>query len=80
LRRSGVGRGMASGGSAMQEVYGGQDVKQRKGIYTYEAPWTIYGMNWSVRTDSKFRLAVGSFIEEFRNKVKLRSVLRKCYE
>jgi WD repeat-containing protein 68 len=55
-------------------------VKQRKGIYTYEAPWTIYGMNWSVRTDSKFRLAVGSFIEEFRNKVKLRSVLRKCYE
>lgn len=41
----------------------------RAGIYTYEAPWLIYGMNWSVRRDSKFRLGVGSFIEEYRNKV-----------
>lgn len=52
----------------MQDMYGAQDVK-RRGIYTYEAPWTIYGMNWSVRADSKFRLAVGSFIEDIRNKV-----------
>ena len=61
---------MAATGATMQsEVYGAQDMKQRRGIYTYEAPWTIYGMNWSVRMDTKFRLAVGSFIEEFRNKV-----------
>lgn len=52
----------------MHEVYGAADVK-RRGIYTYEAPWTIYGMNWSVRADNKFRLAVGSFIEEYRNRV-----------
>ncbi|KAG0563425.1 hypothetical protein M758_8G029200 [Ceratodon purpureus] len=62
---------MTSGGSAMQEVYGAQDMKQRRGIYTYEAPWTIYGMNWSVRGDSKFRLAVGSFIEDIRNKIEI---------
>jgi len=43
----------------------------RAGIYTYEAPWLIYGMNWSVRRDSKFRLGVGSFIEEYRNKVEI---------
>jgi len=64
----------------MQEVYGAPDVK-RRGIYTYEAPWTIYGMNWSVRADSKFRLAVGSFIEDFRNKVNHKlpiSVFRVC--
>lgn len=54
----------------MQDMYGAQDVK-RRGIYTYEAPWTIYGMNWSVRADSKFRLAVGSFIEDIRNKVEI---------
>lgn len=54
----------------MQESYGAPDVK-RRGIYTYEAPWNIYGMNWSVRAESKFRLAVGSFIEDFRNKVEI---------
>ena len=36
----------------------------RKEIYTYQAPWLIYGMNWSVRPDQKFRLAIGSFEEE----------------
>ncbi len=30
---------------------------KKKEIYTYEAPWQIYGMNWSVRPDQKFRLA-----------------------
>ncbi len=43
--------------------------KQRKEIYKYEAPWTVYGMNWSVRPDKRFRLAAGSFIEEYSNKV-----------
>ena len=33
---------------------------KRKEIYTYTAPWLIYGMNWSVRADQRFRLAVGS--------------------
>lgn len=26
-------------------------------------------MNWSVRPDKKFRLALGSFVEEYNNKV-----------
>ena len=42
---------------------------KRKEIYKYNAPWTVYGMNWSVRPDKKFRLALGSFIEEYSNKV-----------
>ncbi len=46
-----------------------KDSTKKKEIYTYEAPWPIYGMNWSVRPDRKFRLAVGSFIEEYTNKV-----------
>ena len=43
---------------------------KRKEIYKYEAPWTVYSMNWSVRPDRRFRLALGSFIEEYNNKVK----------
>jgi len=37
----------------------------------YEAPWLVYGMNWSVREDKKFRLAIGSFVEEYNNKVEI---------
>jgi len=39
------------------------------GIHTYEAPWPLYGMNWSNRRETRFRLAVGSFIEDYSNKV-----------
>jgi len=42
---------------------------KRKEIYKYEAPWTVYSMNWSVRPDKRFRLALGSFMEEYNNKV-----------
>ena len=45
----------------------------RKQIYTYEAPWLIYAMNWSVRDSGRFRLALGSFIEEYSNKVQVRA-------
>jgi len=44
---------------------------ERAEIYTYDAPWVIYGMNWSVRRDKPFRLAVGSFIEEYSNTVEV---------
>ncbi|KFW04821.1 DDB1- and CUL4-associated factor 7, partial [Fulmarus glacialis] len=37
---------------------------KRKEIYKYEAPWTVYAMNWSVRPDKRFRLALGSFVED----------------
>ncbi|KAJ7545507.1 hypothetical protein O6H91_09G123000 [Diphasiastrum complanatum] len=52
------------------ELYA-QEPPKRAEIYTYEAPWPIYGMNWSVRKDCKFRLGIGSFIEEYRNKVEI---------
>ncbi|XP_027719105.1 DDB1- and CUL4-associated factor 7-like [Vombatus ursinus] len=47
---------------------------EKKAIFRYEAPWTIYSMNWSVRADQPFRLALGSFIEEYGNKVQLVSL------
>ena len=42
-------------------------------IYTYNAPWVIFGLAWSQRPDSnsRFRLAVGSFIEEYTNKIQV---------
>ena len=43
----------------------------QKEIITYEAPWEIYGMSWSTRQDQKFRLAIGSFVEEYNNKVEV---------
>jgi len=45
--------------------------QKRKEIYTYQAPWLIYGMNWSVRADQRFRLAIGSFEEEYNNSVRI---------
>ena len=49
----------------------GEAAQKRKEIYTYQAPWLIYGMNWSVRADQKFRLAIGSFEEEYNNSVRI---------
>lgn len=43
-------------------------------IHEYEAPWTIYGMHWSLKPETKFRLALGSFIEEYNNKVQIVSL------
>uniref|UniRef100_A0A1B6M5H7 DDB1- and CUL4-associated factor 7 n=1 Tax=Graphocephala atropunctata TaxID=36148 RepID=A0A1B6M5H7_9HEMI len=42
-----------------------------KEIYKYEAPWPLFSMNWSLRPDKKFRLALGSFVEEYNNKVSI---------
>eukprot|EP00271_Cylindrocystis_brebissonii_P010086 TRINITY_DN26188_c0_g1_i1.p1 TRINITY_DN26188_c0_g1~~TRINITY_DN26188_c0_g1_i1.p1 ORF type:complete len:341 (-),score=64.79 TRINITY_DN26188_c0_g1_i1:966-1988(-) len=47
------------------------NLRKRAEIYTYEAPWQLYAMNWSVRKDKKFRLAIGSFQEEYRNRVEI---------
>uniref|UniRef100_A0A7S3PIY0 Uncharacterized protein n=1 Tax=Aplanochytrium stocchinoi TaxID=215587 RepID=A0A7S3PIY0_9STRA len=46
---------------------------KKKEIYTYEAPWPVYGLCWSERLDDRFqfRLAVGSFIEQYKNKVQI---------
>lgn len=44
---------------------------KKKEIYTYQAPWKVYGLGWSERKadDCKFRFACGSFREEYNNKV-----------
>jgi len=44
---------------------------RRKEIYTYQAPWLIFAMNWSVRHDQRFRLALGSFLEDYTNKIEI---------
>ena len=44
----------------------------KKEMYEYKAPWSVYGLDWSKRPGEKaFRLALGSFIESFSNKVRL---------
>ena len=43
----------------------------QKDLYVYKAPWTIFGTAWSERKDQPFRLALGSFIEEYANKVSI---------
>lgn len=45
------------------------EISRKKEIYKYQAPWNLYSMNWSIRPDKGFRLAFGSFIEEYNNKV-----------
>lgn len=52
---------------------GDQGSSGRKEIYTYEAPWQIYAMGWCQRSDpgDRYRLAVGSFTEEYNNKVQV---------
>jgi hypothetical protein len=47
--------------------------KKRKEIYTYEAPWEVYSLDWSERVDinNGFRLAVGSFVEAYTNCVEI---------
>ncbi|VDP30962.1 unnamed protein product [Soboliphyme baturini] len=45
--------------------------QKRKEIYRCESEWNLYAMNWSQRPDKKFRLALGSFIEEYSNKIQV---------
>lgn len=52
-------------------LQGKPDPMKRKEIYRYTAPWVVYGMNWSFKPDKRFRLAIGSFIEDYCNKVML---------
>ncbi|CAD5225745.1 unnamed protein product [Bursaphelenchus okinawaensis] len=47
--------------------------QKKKEIYVYSSPFNLYGMAWSTRPEpeNKFRLAVGSFIEEYNNKISI---------
>ncbi len=48
----------------------------QKEIYDYHAPHAVYGLGWSARKDKPFRLAVGSFIEEYTNKVEIIQLIK----
>eukprot|EP00550_Attheya_septentrionalis_P004701 CAMPEP_0198292588 /NCGR_PEP_ID=MMETSP1449-20131203/12912_1 /TAXON_ID=420275 /ORGANISM="Attheya septentrionalis, Strain CCMP2084" /LENGTH=351 /DNA_ID=CAMNT_0043991767 /DNA_START=15 /DNA_END=1070 /DNA_ORIENTATION=- len=52
---------------------GGNIGAQRKEIYTYKAPWTVFAMAWSHRPDpnAQFRLAIGSYVEQYSNRVQI---------
>jgi WD repeat-containing protein 68 len=43
----------------------------KKEIHTYQAEWNIYGMGISEKPDSCFRFALGSFIEDYANKIEI---------
>ncbi|XP_073008056.1 WD repeat-containing protein LWD1 [Typha latifolia] len=60
------------GGSGVdRETEGSEEQQKRSEIYTYEAPWHIYAMNWSVRRDKKYRLAIASLLEQYPNRVEI---------
>lgn len=53
-----------------RELQQAQDQRERPGqprSYTYLAPWSLYAVAWSNRRDFPPRLAIGSFIEEYRD-------------
>lgn len=45
--------------------------KLRPGIHTYEAPFDIYAMNWSIRKDKSYRLAISTLFEHYQNRVEI---------
>lgn len=45
--------------------------ERKTGVYTYIGQWPIYSVAWSVRNDKRSRLAIGSFLEDYSNKVEL---------
>ena len=58
----------AGGGGGGAKEEGAQSAE----LVRYKAPWPLYGMNWSQKQDRPFRLAIGSFVEEYCNKVRRR--------
>lgn len=44
---------------------------KKKEIYSYKAPWTAYTMAWCRNTDGRFKMAVGSFMEEYSNQIQI---------
>ncbi|KAL5545793.1 hypothetical protein UlMin_005480 [Ulmus minor] len=56
----------------MQKIYNStHSTMQRQGVFTYTAQWQVYSLAWSVRQDKLNRLAIGSFLEDYSNKVEL---------
>lgn len=40
-------------------------------VYQYKAPWPVYSINWSRKATKPFRAAIGSFVEEYCNKIRV---------
>ncbi|KAI3378169.1 hypothetical protein SNEBB_004830 [Seison nebaliae] len=47
---------------------------KRREIYKFNASWPIYAVNWTYRSDSLFRVIIGSFLEEYTNKIQIVSL------
>jgi WD repeat-containing protein 68 len=45
-----------------------EEEQKRKEIYTYQAPWLTYSMSWCRRKEGKYKMAVGSYLEQYNNK------------
>jgi WD repeat-containing protein 68 len=48
-----------------------QSERKESQVYTYTAPWTIYAMGFSSRPDQKYRIGIGSFLEDIDNKIEI---------
>ena len=59
--------------AAQYQQAGYQDMLDRKEsqVYTYTAPWTIYSLGFSCRPDQKYRIGIGSFLEDIENKIEI---------
>ncbi|QDZ25938.1 WD40 repeat domain-containing protein [Chloropicon primus] len=75
--KAAVGTGVGKGGQGVGNQQGvgktGDNMggQKRAEIYTYNGKDMVYSLAWSVRKDKKFRLAAGSFVEEYVNKVEI---------
>lgn len=55
--------------STMQQQ--AEDTNKKQGVHTYIAQWPIFAIAWSMRRDKNPRLAIGSYLDDFANKVEL---------
>ncbi|XP_065174495.1 DDB1- and CUL4-associated factor 7-like [Sycon ciliatum] len=49
-------------------------MSRKKEILRYEAPWPLYAMNWSVRSNHNLRLAAASYMNHNKNKIQVLTV------
>lgn len=40
-------------------------------VITYEAPWIIYALGFSCKSNYPYRLGIGSFVEDIRNEIEI---------
>jgi hypothetical protein len=41
----------------------------RSPVLQYKAPWPVFAIDWAQRSERGWHIALGSYIEEYRNKV-----------